>query len=55
MKLLIAIVLGLGLAAAPMAPTGMAEARAPAALPAPAKFTVPSDGHPMRVWARMAA
>jgi pimeloyl-ACP methyl ester carboxylesterase len=55
MKLLIAIVLGLGLAAAPMAPVGMAEAKAPAALPAPAKFTVPSDGHPMRVWARMAA
>jgi len=55
MKLLIAIVLGLGLAAAPMAPAGMAEAKAPAGLPAPTKFTVSSDGHPMRVWARMAA
>src|SRR4051812_14287396 len=55
MKLLIAIVVAVGLAAAPMPPAGMAIAKAPALLAAPAKFTVASDGHPMRVWARLAA
>jgi pimeloyl-ACP methyl ester carboxylesterase len=55
MKLLIAFVVALGLAVAPIAPSRIAQAKAPAALVAPAKFTVLSDGHPMRVWARMAA
>jgi pimeloyl-ACP methyl ester carboxylesterase len=55
MKLLIAIVVAVGLAASPISPSGKAIAKAPAALASPAKFTVASDGHPMRVWARLAA
>ncbi|HET9159289.1 MAG TPA: alpha/beta fold hydrolase [Caulobacteraceae bacterium] len=47
MKLLMAIFLALGLAVAP-------PARALAPLPPPERLTIQSDGHPMRVWARMA-